>query len=118
MALFREEGYGVMQKRDYLNAELFPQKSIFQRGGSMVVYDRMAGSLGIGHVDFIKMDVEGAEMDILLGMRKLLERDHPSLAIEVHTLFLKRFGHSRIGTAGLFRNRSDMPWRIFFVNRG
>jgi FkbM family methyltransferase len=94
MALFREEGYGVMRRRDYLNAELFPQKSISGGAVPMVVYDRIAGSLGIGHVDLIKIDVEGAEMDILFGMRKLLERDHPSLAIEVHTLFLKRFGHS------------------------
>jgi FkbM family methyltransferase len=94
MALFREDGSGVLEGRDSLNAALSPRQSPTEGAVPMAVYDRIAGPLGIGKVDLVKMDVEGAEMDILLGMRELLTRDHPSLVIEVHTQLLKRFGHS------------------------
>lgn len=33
---------------------------------------------------FIKMDVEGAELNALEGCRKIIERDHPKLAISVY----------------------------------
>ena len=35
-------------------------------------------------VDFIKCDVEGAELNGLLGMRRLIERNRPSLCISVY----------------------------------
>jgi FkbM family methyltransferase len=94
VALFREEGFGVMKGHDSLIASLSPLP--VESGGKipMRVYDRIAAPLGIGRVDLIKMDVEGAELDILFGMKELLERDHPSLVIEVHKLLLKKFGYS------------------------
>lgn len=40
---------------------------------------------GLSHVDFVKVDVEGFELDVLAGMRATLERpDKPILYIEVH----------------------------------
>ena len=41
---------------------------------------------------FIKIDVEGAEMDVLHGARSLLETDHPLLLVEVHGFALPEFG--------------------------
>jgi len=35
-------------------------------------------------VDFIKMDVEGAEGDILRGARRILETSHPRMMVELH----------------------------------
>ena len=35
-------------------------------------------------VQFIKMDVEGAETDVLQGARKLLDASHPNMMIELH----------------------------------
>jgi FkbM family methyltransferase len=94
IALFREEGSAVLEGRDSLNAGLSLRKSPSEGTVPMAAYDRIAGSMGIGKVDLVKMDVEGAEMDILLGMRELLKQDHPSLVIEVHKKLLRRFGHS------------------------
>ncbi len=34
-------------------------------------------------IDFIKMDVEGFEKNVLIGMEQLLKRDHPILMIEI-----------------------------------
>lgn len=47
-----------------------------------------------GPVRCIKIDVEGAEMLALLGMQKLLVRDHPYLIIEFTDESLRSFGHS------------------------
>lgn len=37
-------------------------------------------------VQFIKIDVEGAECDVLLGARRLLDRHHPGLLVEIHSV--------------------------------
>lgn len=43
-------------------------------------------------VDFIKIDVEGYELEVLRGAAAVLERDRPSLFLEVHPHILGRFG--------------------------
>lgn len=43
-------------------------------------------------VDVIKIDVEGFELDVLRGAAAVLERDRPSLFLEVHPHILARFG--------------------------
>lgn len=40
---------------------------------------------------FIKIDVEGAELKVLDGMKQLLEENHPKLLIEVHTRKLRYY---------------------------
>jgi FkbM family methyltransferase len=45
-------------------------------------------------VRLVKLDVEGAEMRVLRGMRKLLERDRPFLISEVNDQFLRELGAS------------------------
>jgi FkbM family methyltransferase len=43
--------------------------------------DQIVAGLGLDRVDFIKMDIEGAERRALAGARQTLERFHPRLAI-------------------------------------
>lgn len=38
----------------------------------------------IEHVDFVKIDVEGAELRVLKGMTKMLKKDRPRLWIDLH----------------------------------
>lgn len=40
----------------------------------------------IGRIDLIKMDVEGAEIEVLEGSRDLLERDRPVLLVQAYHL--------------------------------
>lgn len=39
---------------------------------------------GLPEPDFVKLDVEGLERDVLEGMRTLADRRHPTLYIEIH----------------------------------
>lgn len=47
--------------------------------------DLLVRDYGVGHVDWIKVDVEGGELAVLQGARKTLALDHPKLIVEDHT---------------------------------
>jgi len=47
----------------------------------------------IGRVDFIKMDIEGAERDALRGARALFERDRPVLLCEIEPARIEPWGY-------------------------
>jgi FkbM family methyltransferase len=44
--------------------------------------DTFTKSADIGRVDLIKIDVDGSELEVLLGARNLIERDRPLLIVE------------------------------------
>jgi Methyltransferase FkbM domain len=46
--------------------------------------DERIAALGLPPPDFIKIDTEGAEYDILCGAMECLERWHPALYLEMH----------------------------------
>jgi FkbM family methyltransferase len=60
---------------------------------------------GVGVPDFVKIDVEGMELDVLKGMRKVLQSQHPTLYIEMHgaTVEEKR-ANARVVVDELFSN--------------
>lgn len=71
-------------------------------GGSVraVTIDSLVDDLGLAKVDWIKMDIEGAEVEALQGAQKTLARFRPDLFIEVHetldtvSRFLEKFGYA------------------------
>jgi FkbM family methyltransferase len=48
---------------------------------SVTTLDELVKSLGIKKVDYIKMDAEGSDINILLGAKKVLLRDSPILSM-------------------------------------
>jgi FkbM family methyltransferase len=50
----------------------------------LTTIDKMVGELKLDRVDFIKMDIEGAEPKALMGARGTLARHHPKLSISVY----------------------------------
>lgn len=56
--------------------------------------DDWAKDKKIDPIKLIKVDVEGAELDALVGMREILELHRPIMAVEIIASNLSRFGHS------------------------
>ena len=50
----------------------------------LVPIDTLVAELGLERVDFVKMDIEGAEVRALTGARETLARHHPRLSIAVY----------------------------------
>jgi FkbM family methyltransferase len=70
--------------------------------------------LGLDKVDFIRMDIEGAEFAALNGAKQLIDRNLPNFLIEIHHALLReRFGASAEQIADMF---SDRGYRFFAVN--
>ena len=58
-------------------------------------------------VDFVKIDIEGAEMDALAGAEKLMTSDEwrPVILLAVHPMFLPEFGYETSQIADLVFDR-------------
>ncbi|HUU59089.1 MAG TPA: FkbM family methyltransferase, partial [Phycisphaerae bacterium] len=87
--------------------------------------DSFTAERGIKRVDFIKMDVQGAEYKILQGSRSVLSRFAPVLVVEVSPKDLECSGHTSrdlcelIASYGyrLFKLRRNGVGRAIPVNR-
>lgn len=51
----------------------------------MDTLDEVAGRIGLDRVDWIKIDVEGAEENVIKGSSKTISRFTPNLIVECHT---------------------------------
>jgi FkbM family methyltransferase len=79
----------------------------------VVTIDEYCERLGLGRVDFIRMDIEGAEQKALAGAAGVLDRDRPHVLIEIHPPMLEgRFGGSAEAVVEMFRSRG---YRMFAV---
>ncbi len=73
---------------DYALATLRPLASTEFEGVEMhkvrvARFDDLEGKIDFKRIDFVKIDVEGFEMQVLRGMRRLLEFKKPDLMIEI-----------------------------------
>jgi FkbM family methyltransferase len=100
----------------------------------VVTIDGFCTERGIGCVDFIRMDIEGAELKALKGATAVIDRDQPTVMVEIHPEMLTaRFGGSAEQVVAFFLGRgyrmfalngnrleerfdaaSDRPWKDYF----
>jgi FkbM family methyltransferase len=71
----------------YLSSESNGSHSLLKESDKYVLIklktlDRIMVDQNVSKVDLIKIDVEGAELDVLKGARKIIFRDHPKLLFE------------------------------------
>jgi FkbM family methyltransferase len=69
-----------------------------------VPLDKIIQSLGLTHVNFVKIDVEGAEVMVLNGMKSVLATHHPILEIELVDERLKSMGASLAAAKSLIQS--------------
>jgi FkbM family methyltransferase len=80
----------------------------------VMTLDGFCADRAIGHVDFIRMDIEGAELMALQGAREILDRDRPHVLLEIHPAMLaQRFGGTADQVVEVFRERG---YRMFALN--
>uniref|UniRef100_UPI0025F7BAE2 FkbM family methyltransferase n=1 Tax=Phenylobacterium sp. TaxID=1871053 RepID=UPI0025F7BAE2 len=80
----------------------------------VITLDGYCAEHGIDRVDFIRMDIEGAELKALMGSLAILDRDLPHVLLEIHPDMLQaRFGASGEAVLDLFRDRG---YRMFALN--
>ncbi|WP_331587428.1 FkbM family methyltransferase [Phenylobacterium sp.] len=80
----------------------------------VVTLDDFCAEHGVAKVDFIRMDIEGAELMALRGAARILDRDRPHVLIEIHPQMLEaRFGGTAEQVIDLFRGRG---YRMFALN--
>jgi FkbM family methyltransferase len=96
-ALGERCGEMIVPRPDYLRPASFGSLELRQREhtepiGQPVSYDARDGvkvpvvdlpSLNLDRLDFVKLDVEGMELDVLRGARAVLERHRPVMLIEM-----------------------------------
>ena len=65
------------------------------------------------NVGFIKVDVEGYELDVLEGATKLIERDRPTMMVEVYQPWCDKIGFS---SETIFEFFVDRDYRILYYD--
>jgi FkbM family methyltransferase len=76
--------------------------------------DAFCAERGLDRIDFIRMDIEGAELMALQGARHVLDRDRPHVLLEIHPAMLAaRFGGTAEQVVALF---TDRGYRMFALN--
>lgn len=93
LALSNHRGYAVM-KSENRGLMLQDEEGTPEETTEMIPFDDFWPTLNWSRLDLVKIDVEGAEMDILVGMENVLQRFHPHLFVEIHPLYLKKIFHS------------------------
>lgn len=87
---------GVWDKDDFLTLNVDPHNSaadsfIIHRDGGhegekvpLTTIDKLTAELGLARVDFIKMDIEGAEVRALQGGKATIAAHHPLMALSAY----------------------------------
>lgn len=86
-ALGREEHTNTF----FINKEMYCASSIsiagidsIKKDISVVSLDRALKDMGINHINILKMDIEGGEVDAVIGARKVIKHCHPKLIIATY----------------------------------
>ncbi len=60
----------------------------------MLKLDDFLGQHQIAHIDFIKADIEGGELNLLRGAEEILAKCRPNILLEISDIHCARFGHT------------------------
>jgi FkbM family methyltransferase len=103
--------YGLVTGRSYLmrqtggpdsNAEFYGQVPVTV---SVERLDDFCARQSISRVDFVKVDVEGAELQVLEGGKEIIETHRPTMLIEIEARHIARYGHAPEKVSGWLLER-------------
>jgi FkbM family methyltransferase len=77
--------------------------------------DDVLESLGVASVDFIKLDIEGAELSFLKGAMRMLRESRPAILVEVQDCRTKAWGYA---AQDILEFLERLNYRWFGVSEG
>jgi hypothetical protein len=80
--------------------------------------DAVVARLGLPRVDVVKIDVEGAEANVIAGMRNVLTLLRPMLMMEVNDGALRAQGSSEAALLETLRGQFGYRGLVFSVTSG
>jgi hypothetical protein len=86
--------------------------NVFSHEVTVETIDRYVAANGVKRLDMIKADIEGWEMQLLLGATETLARLRPVVFLEVVDAYLARAGDSRAALWAFMRERDYRPHRL------
>jgi hypothetical protein len=86
--------------------------NVFRHEVAVETIDGFVASRGIDRLDLIKADIEGWEMQMLLGAQATLARLRPVVFLEAVDVYLARAGDSRSALWRFMRERDYRPFRL------
>jgi len=95
--------------------ELHPSMASRQEVCPVATLDAVLADEGVGRVDILKCDVEGAEFNVLKGAKGVLARDRPVLLLELLRKYSKAFGYH---PNDVFRYLAAMGYEAFAIGKG
>lgn len=114
----------------YINQNMFcasstikGEKNIVEQDIVTIALDEIVKEYGIRHIDVVKMDIEGAEVDAVLGMRKTIKQYHPKMiiatyhsyynAIQIRKICKKYYSSYKCKTYGCYP--FELPFRPYMT---
>jgi FkbM family methyltransferase len=85
---------------------------VYRHDVAVETVDRYVASKGLKRLDLIKADIEGWEMQLLLGAAETLATLRPIVFLEVVDTYLARAGDSRAGLWAFMRDHGYRPHRL------
>jgi FkbM family methyltransferase len=86
--------------------------AVSEHESPLITLDGYARENGVRRIDFLKCDVEGAELAVLRGAAGLLELHHPVLHLEVYPAWTRDFGYGPGEIADLARGLGYADLRL------
>ena len=74
--------------------------------------DEVIFSLGLSRLDFIKMDIEGGELNALQGCKKVVEHFKPTFMVEINAITYRSAGYSATDVFRFFEGLGYRPHRL------
>jgi FkbM family methyltransferase len=114
-------GNGVWDKEDVLSLRRGPSAWSDRVGGrgtdkvQLTTIDKIVDELGLSRVDFIKMDIEGAEWNALAGAKATLKKFRPRMALASYhkpndAVTLSKLGRELLPGYAICQSGASLGW--------
>lgn len=80
-----------------------------RRDVQVTTLDAVVDDLDLERLDFLKADVEGAELRMLRGATAAVERHRPVVLLEIEDRHVRKYGHDADAVLGWFTERDYQP---------